>query len=388
MVYTQICEWLDDFIGDDPPCELIDVWDLTEWLHESEILDVFQEIVIPSFKNKKSRDDAENILHSLLWEYYLFRRSGYISKLVADASAVGRLQTAAALATASTQQSLQWHREKRDLLTASEFSCILDTRRMGVLRSKVANKLSDGERPQTVFLSRGGKLNASAWGVRYEEVVRLLYEVNAGCKVQNNIPRLRHPVLGFLAASPDGLVIEGPAAGRLLEIKAPLSRILEDDVVPCDYYCQMQIQMEVCDVGSADYCECRLAIVKDGVFTESATAMPNFVGSLAVVGEPDDYKTWEYKYSPLFPNTLEGRAGAVDWKPLLSNEGLEILELQTWEVQDWQVITVARNKRWWANVGFPEYQRFLTDVYAARADPMYLIPKSFDTIPEPMFLDD
>lgn len=381
MVYTQICEWLDDFIGDDPPCELIDIWDLTEWLHESELLDVFEEIVLPSFKNKKSRDDATNILHSILWEYYLFRRSISVAKLATDLSGAERVK----INVGSVQQSLAWHREKRDLLTASEFSCILDSRRLGVLRSKVINTLSDGQKPQTVFLSRDGKLNASAWGIRFEEVVRLLYERSRGCTVLGGMPRLRHPLLGFLGASPDGLVVDGPSAGRLLEIKAPLSRVLEDDVVPGDYYIQMQIQMEVCDLESADYCECRLSVVKDGLFSNIKEGMPPYVGAVAVVGSRDDYTTWKYVYSPLMPHGVEGFSQALNWKP---QDG-EILELMVWEIYDWQLITVPRNRRWWNTIGFPEYQRFLSDVMAARADPMYFVPRSFEMkIPEPMFLDD
>lgn len=409
MVYTQICEWLDDFIGDEPPCELIDVWDLTEWIHESEILDIFEEFVIPSFKNKRSRDDADNILHSLIWEYYLFRRAGYINTLLPDISGAERIRTLAG----STQQSIEWHKEKRDLLTASEFGCILDSRRLGVLRTKVINRLTDGEPPQNVFLSREGKLNASAWGIRYEEVVRQLYEKVKGCNVLSGIPRLRHPVLGSLAASPDGLVIDGPTAGRLIEIKAPLSRELEDDVIPQDYYCQMQIQMEVSGSLSADYCECRLNVVKNGVWSDISGAKgPAFVGTVAVIGSRDDYKTWAYSYSPLYPNTEEGRALALAWKPIIVNKPnevvsepdmnymyepspeeeviLEILELQTWEVIDWQVITVPKNERWWNLVGKPEYERFINDVTSARADPMYLIPKTFEdsSFPAPMFLDD
>jgi len=398
MVYSQICEWLDDFIGSDPPCELIDVWDLTEWIHESEVLDIFSEIVIPSFKNKKSRDDAETILHSLIWEYYLFRRGEYINKLSPDTPGFEHIKAM----VGSTQQSLEWHREKRDLLTASEFACILDSRRSGLLRSKVVPTLSDGLTPQTVFISCDGKLNASAWGTRHEEAVRIIYEAVNSCHVLASIPRLRHSKLDGLAASPDGIVQNGAFAGRLLEIKAPLSRILEDDIVPHDYYCQMQIQMEVCDIESADYCECRFNIVKNGVWSHISGVLPKFVGSLAVVGLSNDYKTWKYVYSPLFTNDDKGRIDALNWKPdiikndetTVSDTGIEsaseeILELETWEIIDWQVITVARNRRWWRTVGSPEFIRFIDDMKKSRADPLYLLSNKIVDMgsPAPMFID-
>jgi hypothetical protein len=386
MVYTQICEWLDDFIGSDPPCELVDVWDLTEWIHESEVLDIFGEIVIPSFKNKKSRDDAENILHSLIWEYYLFRRGGHINKLGPDVSGFERIKAM----IGSAQQSLEWHREKRDLLTASEFACTLDSRRPGMIREKVVPMLIDGNLPQTVFICREGKLNATAWGTRHEEAVRMIYEAVNSCSVLAGIPRLRHSKLTGLAASPDGIIQNGAFVGRLLEIKAPLSRILEDDIIPNDYYCQMQIQMEVCDIESADYCECRFNMVKNGAWSDISGVLPKFVGSLAVVGLRNNYKTWKYVYSPLFSNDEKGRVDAINWRPdLADSDSIEILELETWEIIDWQIITVARNRRWWEAVGLPEYTRFMEDVKNARVDPLYLLSNKIVDMgaPAPMFID-
>ena len=375
MVYSQICSWLDDFIGEDPPNELLDVWDLTEWLTESEIVEVFKEVVLPSFKNKSTRDDAEMILHSLIWEYYLFRRDSSISKLVTNTDAVSRIK----LLRGSSQQSEAWHKEKRNLLTASEFSSILDSNRLSVLRSKI-NISNSINNQSTVFITNSdGKLNPMAWGMRYEPVVRSVYEKEFGCKVFSGVGRIQHKTYKGLAASPDGIVEDGCRAGRLIEIKAPSSRVLEEDLVPYEYYCQMQIQMEVLDVDSVDYCECRIAHVKS--WDNLVLSGPNWIGAVAVIGDIDFIDSWSYVYSPLFENTEDGRLAVSNWLP----EG-DCLEKQVWAVQDWQVLTVVRNKRWWSSVGHPEYIKFFKDLEKAQADPMFLIPREME-FDKPMFID-
>lgn len=377
-MYSQICSWLDDFIGEDPPSELLDVWDLTEWLNECEIVEVFNEVVIPSFKNKQTRDDATSILHSLIWEYYLFRRDEAISKLPSLVDSVIKVKGL----VGSVQQSQEWHKEKQSLLTASEFSGILDSNRLRILRGKLRTSFVDEGQMQTVFLSRAdGKLNPMAWGLRYEPVVRSIYEKEFGCKVFSGVGRIIHHGLKGLGASPDGIVEDGVRAGRLIEIKAPSSRVLEEDLIPYEYYCQMQVQMEVLDVGAVDYCECRISAVSSWDTLELSG--PKWIGAVAVVGLLDDSLTWEYVYSPLFPNNEEGRSAVAAWIPEAG-----CLEKQIWAVQDWQVLTVIRNRRWWSTVGKPEYEQFFKDLAAARADPMFLLPADEEvTFKQPMFID-
>lgn len=354
MVYSQVCNWLDDFL--DPPLEILDLWDLTEWLEESEIIDVFKEIVIPAYKNKRSRVDAENILYSLLWEYYLFRRNTAISFLNFNHNNVIRIKSM----PYSIPMSDEWYLEKHDLLTASEFSGILDNNRVSILRSKIQSQLLGNNKKDKRIK-------------KYEPVIRAIYEKETCSNVYYGIGRVRHPVLLQLAATPDGLIESGPKSGSLLEIKSPLYRHLEEDIIPYEYYCQIQVQMEVLDIESVDYCECRIIVVD----TWRESCGPQWIGVIAVL------ENRTYSYSPLFPNTDEGRILADAWLPE-SN----FLEKQKWVVQDWQVLTAVRNKRWWNMIGLPEYKRFMKDLKEARTDPMFLRPRIINEKDKPLFLDD
>lgn len=67
---------------------------------------------------------------------------------------------------------------------------------------------------------------------------------------------LVHPHYWFLGASPDGMCM---ATGRLLEIKCPKSRTVKaGNPILAHYWCQTQLQMEVCDVDECDFFEYRL----------------------------------------------------------------------------------------------------------------------------------
>ncbi len=83
---------------------------------------------------------------------------------------------------------------------------------------------------------------------------------------------IEHPKHSFLAASPDGIVTGAHNYGRMIEIKNVVSREITG-IPKHDYYVQMQIQMEVCDLDDCDFVETKFteydsydAFLKDGSF--------------------------------------------------------------------------------------------------------------------------
>ena len=357
MVYSQICSWVDDYLLGDAPEELLDPWDFMEWIQETELISVFTEYIIPTFSSSRARDHAVQILMALLWEYYLFRRSEAVVGPV-GLEHILRLKAAPSVA----QKSDVWYSEKQNLLTASEFAHIVGTgpRYRGVVRSKL--KVPAPTTPIPVSL---GHRDSLSWGNRFEPVIKRIYEQFVAFASVMELGRIRHATLARLGASPDGIVEMGERQGRLLEIKAPVSRKLEKDIIPYDYYCQVQVQMEVCDIELADYCECR--IVSGPTWSPSvASSGPRVVGCVGVVQVEG---VWSYVYSPLYSDDEEGRAAATSWNP----EGL--VEKHVWQIIDWQLITFKRNRRWWSMVGLPAYEQFWRTVDTAREDPLYFMPE-------------
>jgi len=384
MVFSSCAAWLKDWLEVDAPT-LVDDFDLSTWM-EQEMKDAIQTFLRFAFKTVKARVDALNILKTLIYEYYLFERRRH-QALPPNPEAVARLPAL----PQSTQKSAAWHAESRNMLSGHEFGpvCIgTVSERNAVLKKKCApevvlsqDALQELQESQTVFMtSESGELSAFKWGWRYEPVARDLFERCVGQgTVFDGLGRVRHPTLPRLGASPDGLIMDGPRCGRLLEIKCPLSRVL-NGTVPKHYYCQMQLQAEVCDVEAVEYVEVQFgAIPQNRVKDEPRvrSGVQPWIGKVCVVAAAEDMlpSQYQYAYSPLFPNTEEGLSDCLAWTP----SGL-IRESCVWYVKDWFHTTVLRNRRWWDSIGHPEYVRFWEDVDAARLDGRFK--------PEALFVED
>ena len=394
-MFTACAEWLNDWTQDLPP--LIDEYDLAQWM-EDEMVETVQEFIQMAFRKSKTRTQAIEIIRALLWELYEFQsRHAKETIPVAKEGTVERL-----LALPQTaQKSAAWHSEARELLTGHEFGGVVYGTEHGI-ETIVAKKCAppvEVEEGATdsriVFITpEDGKLSPFQWGWRYEQVIRTLFEQEiAKGSVNDSLGRIRHPTLPRLAASPDGLICDGPLKGRLVEIKAPFSRQLTGQI-PQEYYCQMQLQAEVTDVEAVEYievrleaqpaeklaadpklkqkflippvcegvparCGCVLVISPPGVEEENEVT-----GEITLVLEPDKLA---YAYSDILPLGEASLETLAAWKPADFPEGWVVLERSVWRVGDWFTTTVIRNRRWWTEVGQPAYEDFWRRVEEARA---------------------
>jgi len=161
------------------------------------------------------------------------------------------------------QRTEEWYLQKARLLTASEIAAIW--RGVKSRNSLILSKINPQATSKRLATLKSETLPMD-WGVRYEPVVKSIIEKIIGCKIQE-LGRIYHRHIQGLAASPDGLIIEGPAdyIGSLVEIKCPTTRPITEEI-PFDYWCQMQIQMEVCDIPRCEYVEVK---IKEGLSTEA-----------------------------------------------------------------------------------------------------------------------
>jgi hypothetical protein len=270
------------------------------------------------------------------------------------------------------QHSADWYAQRRNRLTASEFAQILDGRRGALLRSKVA-PVAEGasaDRPFTAPIAIAqpdGEMNATSWGHRFERVVRRIYEIEQAGPgtVNDSLGRFTHQEIPWLSASPDGVVAEGLLAGRLLEIKAPKTRV-PGLFVPFEYYVQMQIQMEVCDMPAVDFVEAQFAQRPDISLSgadRDAIAAARYKGRIRVCGITELPDTWVIQYSDPVED-LEDAAQSLP-PPV---ENLPVLEESTWWLVGWSPRTVLRNTEWWHNKGWPEAQLFWAEVESLRQE--------------------
>jgi len=144
------------------------------------------------------------------------------------------------------QKSKEWYEMRQTMLSASDWGTILG--------------VNSYAKPDSVLLKKCGEesffpkaaMSAMAWGNKYEDVAISIYEHRNQIKVYE-FGCIRHPFIDHLGASPDGITNEGV----MLEIKCPVSRKITG--IPPEYYwCQVQGQLEVCELDRCDFLECKL----------------------------------------------------------------------------------------------------------------------------------
>lgn len=266
------------------------------------------------------------------------------------------------------QRTAEWYAEAKTILTASEFSKLFETPRVWsalVLSKCPATATTETKAPSRLACSRA-EMNALDWGTCLETVVKQVLARKKGWDIRD-LGRIRHRGGLPIAASPDGILVnDGPHAGNLIEIKCPLSRILDRSTIPFEYWCQMQIQMEVTDRPACEYVEMKFtleAVAEEAAAAESLLAE----NELALV---QDRTTLECFY--VYEGDPRGAGGAI------------VLERMKWSVEDMRHTQVPRDRAWFASI-HPTLTQFWIDVEAARSGTWKPPPPLEKKKPKPVF---
>jgi len=355
MVYSQICSWLDDYVGSDPPEELVDEWDFDEWLNESELESTFRDCFLDVLKTRLAKRDSIKIFYSLLWEYYLLRKEEALAKIKLIEQPLQMNGMVPGVINTLTDGLLDIS-NNTIYISSLDLAQIICGDRDTHLQKTSANNSKDIWR-QVVFLTpKKGRLSAEAHAARYKPVVLEIYSLINKIYILKQWKTYKHVSLTGLTTSPDAL----NDCGRL--VFAAVVNTIDEDVIPYNNYCALQGALQVLDGQVADYCEC---IIVAGSSDEGL-----YCGMVAVVGDAADIASWTYVYSPVYPNTKAGRRDARCWRPEQN-----ILERQQWTCLNVHCRPLIRNNRWWSLIGLPEYSRFLGDIEAirkSRKSPLFL----------------
>lgn len=226
------------------------------------------------------------------------------------------------------QRTKEWYEQSRKVLTASEFSAILGTPRAV---ATLAFQKTLPPRESSSSACPTASMGAMDWGVRFEPVVKQILEKMWKGKILD-IGRLIHPTDTKLAASPDGLIesAEDEArVGRLLEIKCPIKRVI-NNMVPFEYWCQMQIQMEVANIDECEYVEMKLVSpYKDEPYNVQDV---EHSGKVWIVQNPDNC-TLVYAYTD-------------DELKEFEEKGYAIIETVPWHLERMFNKVIPRDKAW------------------------------------------
>lgn len=371
---TDALAWCDEYLPDIYDVGMFDeedthdaVWDAFESLATDTVLDLLDD--------PTERDILHDQLLDAAQEWFHAHHELMLESLSADppTALLSRPQT--------DQHSADWYAQRTHRLTASEFAQVLDGRRGALLRSKLSvtdMTQSYGAMKPIALAQPDGEMSATLWGHRFESVTRAIYEQElAGVgTVNDTLGRFQHQTVPWLSASPDGVVVSGSRAGRLVEIKSPKTR-QPGEFVPSDYYAQMQIQMEVCDAEAVDFVEAQFAQrpvfhYLMGGWTSpldddmAAIQRATWKGRIQVYGYAESPDTWVYRYTAPVEELEDATSSYLSPVP---DGDLPLLEESIWWLTGFYPRTVLRNPTWWEETGWPAASLFWAEVESLRADP-------------------
>ena len=242
------------------------------------------------------------------------------------------------------QRTSEWYKFRYNLITASSA--------WKVFKSQSAINQLIVEKCKILDVSKYDSVNTSTpmhHGNKYEDVSIMLYEYMYDTTVKD-YGCIQHDVHTFLGASPDGINVDPTSLryGRMLEIKNPTTREITG-IPKEDYWIQMQLQMETCNLNECDFLETAFKeyeteedFMNDGTF--SYTEEDQLKGMMIYFmkdGKP------LYEYMPLHISKEESEIWYED--VMNRNSMLTWIKDIHWWLDEFSNILVLRNKLWFEN---------------------------------------
>jgi putative phage-type endonuclease len=245
------------------------------------------------------------------------------------------------------QRTPEWYLFRWNLITASNaWKAFESQNTMNQLIYEKCQPIKEEEKEEEEVEVKMVNLNTPLhWGQKYEPLSVMVYENKYNTKVED-FGCIQHEVHKFLGASPDGIVVnkESERYGRMLEIKNVVSREI-NGVPKKEYWVQMQLQMEVCDLDECDFLETK--------FTE-------YPDSYSYMNDLDDkpkgiiihFHTKEgspfYVYKPL--NVIEEQE-ILAWEEatISSNDNHLFIKFIYWKLEVFSCVLILRKREWFKN---------------------------------------
>jgi putative phage-type endonuclease len=343
IFYIQMEDHIDDLdIGDDIEDDM------------NELLEDAFNIFITIFHPDKSQDNKDKLIEP---EVYNDEEINLIEKKIQGLREIPQ----------PVQRTDEWYKFRWNLITASNAYKAFDT------QSSINQLIYEKCQPLKTFDDEGedevkmvNTNTAMHWGQKYEPLSVMIYEHMYNSKVED-FGCIQHPTYKFLGASPDGIIVKSNTGryGRMLEIKNPVSREITG-IPKKEYWTQMQLQMEVCDLDECDFLETKFseytdyqsfkddsdeAVCNGEKFNSYFTAKNgNYKGIIIHFHRKDG--TPHYEYMPLnlwTPNDIDVWEENTIKKYESEPYKYSFLRFIYWKLEKLSCILVLRKKDWFKN---------------------------------------
>jgi len=264
-----------------------------------------------------------------------------------------------------TQRTDEWYTFRHNLITASNaykaFESQSTINQLIYEKCQPLKKREDDKNASAITTPTMVNINSPFhWGQKYEPLSVMLYEYLYDTTVAD-FGCIKHDHYHFLGASPDGINVDVKSQrfGRMLEIKNIVNREITG-IPKKEYWIQMQLQMEVCDLDECDFLETKFVeyqsaneffkeleleqanntepvLDKKGVviyFHNILEAKPFYLYKPLNIVKIDDILKWEEDMIELYQS---------------SHHNMTYIKSNYWKLEKLSCVLVLRNKSWFKN---------------------------------------
>ena len=243
------------------------------------------------------------------------------------------------------QKTLAWHMQRYNVISASVAWKAVDTE--SSQNSLIYSKCSPLNTEKFKYVNVNTPMH---WGQKFEPISQSYYEYiyNVHIAEFGCIP---HSEYSFLGASPDGIIIDRTdnRYGRVIEIKNIVNRDITG-IPKKEYWVQMQMQMQCCDLNECDFLECRFKLYEtEQEFTDDGSFKRTVLGQYKgiIMCFYDDGKPL-YEYMPFQCTETENE----QWQEQMmkKHEKLTWNKNEYWYLDEVSCVLVLRNNTWFNGV--------------------------------------
>tara|TARA_B100000795_G_C22805269_1_gene444408 strand:+ start:1240 stop:2541 length:1302 start_codon:yes stop_codon:yes gene_type:complete len=274
------------------------------------------------------------------------------------------------------QRTPEWHIYRKNRLTASDLGSVMGYNPYEKYINTVLKKCG----VDMPFIVNKAILH----GVKYEEIVTMIYEYKNNVKVYEYgcIP---HPTIPHFGASPDGIVdvdsVNKDYIGRMIEIKCPTTRPITG-FCPEYYWAQVQGQLDVCNLEWCDFVECYLVEYDNSEEYYMDVGSSDYYNSnemeKGVIIDAYDIELRKdiFYYCELGKSVKEQEIWASNIiDKILADSNLEYRSTSYWKVVKYNALLIKRDVEWWNNEALPKINKYWSDVLEYRKKPMEELQK-------------
>lgn len=270
-----------------------------------------------------------------------------------------------------TQKTEEWYKYRHNMLTASNIWKVFASElQQNSLIYEKCRPFDSHHHENNNFTNVKSSLH---WGNKYETLSIAIYEKIYKTKVEE-FGCIVHDKYPFISASPDGINtdIKSGRYGRMVEVKNIVNREITG-IPKEEYWIQMQIQMETCDLNECDFIETRFKEYEDeGEFYNEILSHEHNGVILYFVKKIVDFSNINnepfYVYMPL--NTPLNKESVDNWIQYTKEKykGEYVLyEIQYWYLDEISCILVKRNKEWFQK-SFSKIEQIWKTIEKERVD--------------------